>query len=144
MFCSFIFLQLLAYYLVHSRHSVHNLCEKENVCGGPSKNPYSSRGDSAYYNVKFCTKGATKYSVGLGVRQESKLDQKYLGFGGRNLKIQKTWKERRKVIHGQRLMLLFSYSVMSDSLQHRGLQHTRPPCPSPSLRVCSNSRPLSR
>ena len=26
----------------------------------------------------------------------------------------------------------FSHSVMSDSLQPRGLQHTRPPCPSPT------------
>ena len=33
---------------------------------------------------------------------------------------------------------------MSDSLQLHGLQHTRPPCPSPTPRVCSNSCPLSR
>ena len=33
---------------------------------------------------------------------------------------------------------------MSNSLRHRGLQHTRLPCPSPSPRACSNSRPLSQ
>ena len=33
---------------------------------------------------------------------------------------------------------------MSDSLQPHGLQHTRPPCPSPTPRVYSNSCPLSR
>ena len=38
----------------------------------------------------------------------------------------------------------FSHSVMSDSLQPRGLQHARPLCPSPTFRVYSNSRPLSR
>ena len=38
----------------------------------------------------------------------------------------------------------FSHSVMSDSLQPHGLQHTRPPCPSPTPRVYSNSCPLSR
>ena len=38
----------------------------------------------------------------------------------------------------------FSRSVMSYSLQTRGLQHTRPPCPSPTLRVHPNSWPLSR
>ena len=38
----------------------------------------------------------------------------------------------------------FSHSVMSDSLQPHGLQHARLPCHSPSLRVCSNSCPLSR
>ena len=39
---------------------------------------------------------------------------------------------------------MFSHSVMSDSLQPHVLQHTRPPCPSPSPRACSNSCPLTR
>ena len=38
----------------------------------------------------------------------------------------------------------FSHSVMSDSLWPKGLQHTRPPCPSPTPRDYSNSCPLSR
>ena len=38
----------------------------------------------------------------------------------------------------------FSGSVTSDSLQPHGLQHTRPPCPSPTPRACSNSHPLSQ
>ena len=38
----------------------------------------------------------------------------------------------------------FSLSVVSDSLQCHGLQHTRPPCPSPTPEVYSNSCPLSR
>ena len=42
------------------------------------------------------------------------------------------------------LSLLFSHSVMSNSLRSHGLQHTRLPCPSPSPRACSNSCPLSR
>ena len=33
---------------------------------------------------------------------------------------------------------------MSDSLWSHGLQHTRPPCPSPSPGVCPNSCPLHR
>ena len=41
-------------------------------------------------------------------------------------------------------MSLFSCSVMSDSLWSHGLQHTRLPCPSLSLTVCSNSYPLSQ
>ena len=41
------------------------------------------------------------------------------------------------------LLLLFSPSVVSSSLRSHGLQHARHPCPSPSLRVCSNSCPLS-
>ena len=40
--------------------------------------------------------------------------------------------------------LLFSHSVMSDSLKPHGLQHTRLPCPSLSPRVVSNLCPLSR
>ena len=41
-------------------------------------------------------------------------------------------------------LVQFSHSVMSDSLQPHGLQHTRPPCLSPTPGVYSNSRPLSR
>jgi len=41
-------------------------------------------------------------------------------------------------------MLLFSHSVMSNSLWPHGLQHTRLPCPSPSPGVCSNSCLSSR
>ena len=38
----------------------------------------------------------------------------------------------------------FSPSVMSNSLQPHGLQHARPPCPSPSPGACSNSCPLNQ
>ena len=38
----------------------------------------------------------------------------------------------------------FSHSVMSNSLQPHESQHTRPPCPSPTPRVHSNSHPSSR
>ena len=37
----------------------------------------------------------------------------------------------------------FSHSVVSDSLWPHGLQHARPPCPSPAPGVYSNSCPLS-
>ena len=38
----------------------------------------------------------------------------------------------------------FSHSVVSDSLWPHRLQHSRPPCPSPTPRVYSNSCPLSQ
>ena len=38
----------------------------------------------------------------------------------------------------------FSHSVVSDYLQPHGLQNARPPCPSPTLGVYSNSCPLSQ
>ena len=38
----------------------------------------------------------------------------------------------------------FSCSVMSDSLRPHELQHARPPCPSPSPGVHSDSRPSNR
>ena len=38
----------------------------------------------------------------------------------------------------------FSRSVVSNSLQSHGLQHARPPCPSPTPGVYSNSCPLSQ
>ena len=66
------------------------------------------------------------------------------------LRIQWLWpKDSRENIVGRGLvlclgLLLFSHSVMSNSLRPCGLQHARPPCPSPSPWVCSNSYPLSR
>ena len=40
--------------------------------------------------------------------------------------------------------LLFSCSLVSDSLWPHGLQHARLLCPSPTPRACSNSCPLSQ
>ena len=42
------------------------------------------------------------------------------------------------------LSVQFSRSVVSNSLRPHGLQHARPPCPSPTPRVYSNSCPSSR
>ena len=56
----------------------------------------------------------------------------YLPRAGRHLPI--TWN----------LLLLFSCSVVSDSLWPHGLQHARLPCPSPSPGSCSNSCSLNQ
>ena len=45
--------------------------------------------------------------------------------------------------HAASFALLYSRSVMSDSVWPRGLQHARLPCPPPSLIACSSSCPLS-
>ena len=42
------------------------------------------------------------------------------------------------------LCVQFSCSVMSDSLRPHESQHARPPCPSPTPKVDSNTCPLSR
>ena len=49
---------------------------------------------------------------------------------------------RRLKVPTQSKRLLFSRSVMFDSLRPHGLQHARLPCPLLSLRVCSNLCPL--
>ena len=41
-------------------------------------------------------------------------------------------------------LVQFSCSVVSDSLRPHRLQHTRPPCPSPTPGACSNSCPRSQ
>ena len=46
-------------------------------------------------------------------------------------------------IHKALSSVQFSRSVMSDSLQPHESQHTRPPCPSPTPGVHSDSRPSS-
>ena len=48
------------------------------------------------------------------------------------------------IIHLHSLSVQFSHSVMSDSLWPRELQHARPPCPSPTPGVHSDSRPSSQ
>ena len=52
-------------------------------------------------------------------------------------------KERNNPQKVRKYSVQFSRSVMSDSLGPHESQHARPPCPSPSPRVHSDSRPLS-
>ena len=54
--------------------------------------------------------------------------------------------KRRMKLRNQRwftVSVQFSCSIVSDSLWPCGLQHARPPCPSSTRRVYSNSRPSS-
>ena len=46
--------------------------------------------------------------------------------------------------HSQSQFSSVQCSVMSDSLRPHGLQHARIPCPSPTLRACSNLCPSSQ
>ena len=46
------------------------------------------------------------------------------------------------LLHYWKLLLIIG-SAVPDPLWPHGLQHTRLPCPSPSLRACSNSHPLN-
>ena len=48
-----------------------------------------------------------------------------------------------KTIEVIKNILQFSCSVVFDSLQPHGLQHTRLPCPSPTPEACSTSHPSS-
>jgi len=59
---------------------------------------------------------------------------------GLKLNIQKT----KIMASGSTSSVRFSRSVVSKSLRPHELQHTRPPCPSPTPRVHSNSCPSSR
>ena len=60
--------------------------------------------------------------------------------GGLEVQMQKSkFQKSAASLHVQ-----FSRSVVSDSLQPHESQHARPPCPSPTPGVHSNSRPSSR
>ena len=54
------------------------------------------------------------------------------------------WRRLLRVPWTSRRSNQFIQSVVSDSLQPHGLQHSRPPCPSLTSRACSNSCPSSR
>ena len=64
---------------------------------------------------------------------------------GSNLSVHQ-WVNKQNVAYTQNgiVLLLFSLSVVSDSLQPHRLQHASLPCPSSSSGACSNSCPLSR
>ena len=47
-------------------------------------------------------------------------------------------------VNEEMISVQFSHSVISDSLRPHESQHTRPPCPSPTPGVHSNSHPSSR
>ena len=49
-----------------------------------------------------------------------------------------------KIVEIILLLIQFSRSVMSKSLWPHGLQHSRPPCPSPTPGIYANSCPLSQ
>ena len=61
--------------------------------------------------------------------------------------MQITWNQISHLFHSspyiQPSSVQFSCSVVSDSVQSHGMQHTRPPCPSPTPRIYPNSCPLS-
>ena len=54
------------------------------------------------------------------------------------------WIRKLWYIYRMEYSVQFSCSVMSNSLQPHESQHTRAPCPSPTPRVHSNSRPSIR
>ena len=54
------------------------------------------------------------------------------------------WGEKKKALFYWISLVQFSHSVMSNSLWLHGMQHARPPCPSPTPRVYTNSCPLSQ
>ena len=58
--------------------------------------------------------------------------------------IQLKWLSTAHITEIQFSSFQFSCSVMSDSFGPRGLQHARPPCPSPTPRVYPNSYPSSQ
>ena len=62
--------------------------------------------------------------------------------GGRSLVDYSPW-SRKELDTTEWLHFQFSCSVMSYSLRPHGLQHVRPPCPSPIPGVYPNSYPLS-
>ena len=71
-------------------------------------------------------------------------ERKWLRPGGKGHNIRLELKKRNPlIVISLLLLLLFTHSVMSDSLWPHGLQHANLPCPSPSPGACSNTYSLS-
>ena len=73
---------------------------------------------------------------GLGVRVDNKGEQE-------ELLLWWNYSVMTVMVSVQISSVQFCCSFVSDSSQHHGLQHARPPCPSPTPGVYSNSSPLS-
>ena len=56
----------------------------------------------------------------------------HLGFRGLSIRISKAPQVTSQLRNTGLYCFVVQYQVMSDSLQPHGLQHIRPPCPSPS------------
>ena len=103
-----------------------------------------------YQTKKFCTAKQTMSKIKRQSMEQKRILQitnttnafqnikKHLQFNSK-----KKYPQKTHFLNGQRTSVQFSHSVVSNSLRPHGLQHTRPPCPSPTSRVYSNSRPLS-
>ena len=72
------------------------------------------------------------YTLGKNVYTENQIKCPVISHNGKNMKIMHIY-----------VSVQFSRSVVSDSLWHHESQYTRPPCPSPTPRVYSNSCPSS-
>ena len=81
------------------------------------------------------------HALAVGGRREAE-DGDRKGKLDQEKNLEKT--DRREPVERAEPLLLFSRSVVSDSLRPHGLQHARFPCPSPSPGACLNSRPLSQ
>ena len=78
--------------------------------------------------------------VPLGISQVGKdKGDSMLRPGAQWMRGRKTGGEFGEKAGVQQISVQFSRSVVSDSLQPHGLQHARPPCPSPTPGVYSNS-----
>ena len=86
------------------------------------------------------------------IMQNARLDESQGGINtaGRNINYSRyannttLMAESEKELKSLFSSVQFSHSVVSNSLWPHELQHTRPPCPSPTPRVHSNSCPSSR
>ena len=85
------------------------------------------------YRIVWLYSGVTQYNIPAVV--------KCIDFGWINLKFLYSYGSHPKFKH-KGSSVQFSHSVMSNSLWPHGLQYSRPPCPSPTPRVYSNSCPL--
>jgi len=79
----------------------------------------------------------------LSLGSMNSLNVKVIHMGGTDPTLIGKFKDIRSFL-SQNDSIQFSHSVVSDSLRHHGLQHTRLPCPSPTPKAYSNSCPSSQ
>ena len=113
-----------------SRFNYKEICKREQSPGGPIRPTCSKAGEE---QTVLGGRGIQKANSPGKLQNSNSLETSVCS---------KTWTSVG-TRHERISSVQFNHSVVSDSLRPHGLQHARPPCPSPTSGTCSNSCPSS-
>ena len=124
-----------------SKASAYNAGDPGSIPGS-GRSPGEGNGNPLQYScLENPMDGGAWWAMGLQrVRYDWATSLSFLSFLSAFIYVSFLQRTFRAQLHS----VQFSCSVVPDSLRPHGLQHTRPPCPSPTPRIHPNPCPLSQ